>query len=142
MTAVASSLSPVSAGVFTALNVPSFLAICTHGVGDDIPEGVQFPYLLFEVQEAYAGALGTKPTDGASYDVDLTLHAYSQYAGMRECQSILEAAIALLKDPPSVSGFSSWAIFHLDTIPIGDEIVAGVKVKELVSRHRLHVELA
>ena len=53
----------------------------------------------------------------------------------------MDKVIELLADPPSVTGYSSWAIFHDETQNLGDQIVAGLKVKELVAMFRLYVEL-
>jgi hypothetical protein len=53
----------------------------------------------------------------------------------------MNAVIGALATAPTVTGYSSWAIFHDDTINLGDQLVAGVKVKELVARFRLFVEL-
>lgn len=137
------SLGPVSAAIFTALNVPAFLALCAGGAHDAIPQQTVFPMLLFVVSEtAQVGGLGTKPGHGRAPEVTIRFHVYSQYEGLKECQAILAKAIELLVEPPAVTGYSSWAIFHDEPIPVGAEVVAGIEVQELTHRMRLYVEEA
>ncbi len=136
-----SALSPVSAAVYAALNVAALLALAPGGVGDDIAQGTGYPFVLFEVHEKALGGFGTKPGLGTLPEIDLRVHVFSQFEGYSEAQAVMGQAIALLKDPPTVTGYASWAIFHDETITLGDQIVAGVKVKELVGMFRLYVEL-
>src|SRR5262245_45960379 len=104
------SLSPVSAGIYAALNVAALTDLAPGGVRDDVPENVVFPFVLFEVSEdAQLGGLGTKPGSGRLPEVRIRLIVYSQYAGMKEAQTVMAKAIELLKDPPAVTGWSSWA---------------------------------
>jgi hypothetical protein len=136
-----SALAPVSAAVFAALNVAALTAIAPGGVTDDVPQGAAFPVVLYEVSERPHGGFGTKPgVVGQLPEVELTVHVYSQYGGMVEAQTVMAKVIELLASPPAVTGYASWAIFHDETIPVGDELLAGVKVKELVAKFRLYVE--
>jgi len=135
-----SALSPVSAAVYTALNVASLTALAPGGVGDDIAQGTGYPFVLYEVHETRGGGLGTKPGQGQLPEIDLIVHVFSQFEGLSEAQSVMAQVIHLLADPPTVTGYGSWAIFHDETINLGDQIVAGLKVKELVARFRLYVE--
>lgn len=136
-----SALSPVSAGVLSALNVASVTSLATGGVNDDLPQRTAFPCVLFEVHETALGGFGTKPGTKQLPQIDLMVHVFSQFQGMSEAQAVMDAVIGALATPPTVSGYSSWAIFHDDTINVGDAIVAGIKVKEIVARFRLFVEL-
>lgn len=137
-----SALSPVSVGVYTALNVAAVTNLATGGVGDDIAQGTGYPFVLFEVHERPIGGFGTKPgTVGQLPVVDLLVHVFSQFQGLSEAQGVMNQVIGALTTAPTVSGYSSWAIFHDETINLGDQTVAGVKVKELVARFRLYVEL-
>jgi hypothetical protein len=145
VTVAFSALSAVSQGIYTVLNVPAFLALARFG--DAIPQATQFPFLLVDVDEHFMGGMGTKPgASGALYKVNLALHAYGQGSTtegpMKQCQTVIAKAIELLTDPPAVSGFASCAIFHDETIKIGDETVGGQLVKEVVTQHRLMVVLA
>jgi len=135
-----SALSPVSDGIYTVLNVAALLALATGGVGDDIAQKTGYPFVLYEVHETAAGGFGTKPGTGQLPEIDLIVHVFSQYAGLSEAQSVMDKVLQLLATAPAVTGYSSWAIFHDETINLGDQIVAGLKVKELVARFRLFVE--
>ena len=136
-----SALSPVSAGVYTVLNVAALTALAPGGVGDDIAQGTGYPFVLFEVHESTVHAFGSKPGLGQLPALDLRVHVFSQFEGYSEAQAVLSQAIALLTaNPPTVTGYASWAIFHDETLNLGDQIVAGVKVKELVGLFRLYVE--
>jgi hypothetical protein len=137
-----SALSPVSDAIYTALNVAALTALAPGGVSDDIGQNTSYPFVLYEVHETRAGGFGTKPGVKQLPEIDLLVHVFSQYAGMTEAQSVMDQVCKLLADPPTVSGYGSWAIFHDDTINLGDQIVAGLKVKELVARFRLFVELS
>lgn len=146
MPAPGSALDAVSVAVRSALIASADVtAAAPGGVSDDVPQNPTFPFLLYEVSERFDGSIGTKPGSGAQYEIALTLHAYAQAAasgGMKLCELLISAAILALKDPISVIGFSNWAHFHDETIPVGDELVAGIKVKEVVGKMRLEVELA
>jgi hypothetical protein len=131
-----SALSPVSAAVYGALNVAALTAIAPGGVHDDVAQSTGFPFVLYEVSET------PRPAFGAGFQprIDLTVHVYSQYAGMAEAQGVLAKVVELLSTPPAVVAFSSWAIFYDDAIEVGDELIAGVKCKELVGKFRIYVE--
>ena len=138
------SLSPVSVAIFTALNVSALTNLATGGIHDSIlPQGTTYPCVLFEVSEdQQLGGFGTKPGRGMLPQIGLRLHVFSKYVGMSEAQSVMQKAIQLLADPPPVTGYSSWAIFHDSTIPLPDQVVSGEPVQELVANLRMYVEEA
>jgi len=135
--------SPVSAGLYLVLNVAALTALATGGVGDDIAQSTGFPFVLFTVEPEEADGFGsTSGTAGLVIKVDLLVQVFSQYEGMHEAQGVMAKVMELLKTPPAVTGFSSWAIFRQGkSIAIGDSIVSGVKVKELAQHFDLWVEL-
>lgn len=138
-----SALAPVSAGIYTALNVAAVTDLATGGVGDDIAQGTGYPFVLYEVHETPIAHMGSQAgRSGQLPQIDLVVHVFSTFQGLSEAQAVMNAVIGALVTPPTVTGYSSWAIFHDDTINLGDQIVAGVKVKELVARFRLFVELS
>lgn len=137
-----SALSPVSVGLFTVLNVAALTALAPGGVGDDIAQSTGYPFVLFEVHEKALGGFGTKPGLKTLPEIDLRVHVFSAYQGWSEAQGVMGKVIELLATPPTVTGYSSWAIFHDATITLADQEVAGVKVKELVALFRLYVELS
>ena len=138
-----SALDAVSAAVYTTLNVAALTALATGGVGDVIEQSTGFPYVLYEVSERVVGGLGSKPGTGKrTLECSLRLHVFSTYTGFYEADTITSKCIELLVDAPAVTGYGSWAIFHDETIPLSGEIVAGVRVNELVCNMRLMVSEA
>jgi len=142
------ALSPVSAAIYAALNVAGLTALATGGIYDDVPQGTSFPQVVFTVSEnQQLGGFGTYPgTSGRLPEIALRVYVFTKSdelnRGMKPAQVVMSKVIELLRTPPAVSGFSSWAIFWDDVNPVGDELVAGVKVKELTANARLYVEAA
>ena len=137
------SLAAVSTGLAAALNVPAVTSLAPGGVFDDLAEGVTFPCVLVSVGEAaQMGGLGTKPGVGNFPEVQVRIYVFTQTFGFKTAQAITDAILLALADPPAVSGFGSWAIFHDQTLPVTDSLIAGQKVQELVSDFRLYVENA
>ena len=135
------ALSPVSAAVYAALNVSAVTSLLGGGISDDRPQTSAYPCIWFEAAEAeQLGGFGTRPGLGMLPEIDLRVHVLSTYQGLKQAQTIMEQAINALKTAPAVTGYDSWAIFHDRTIPLQDELEAGVKVKELVAFFRLYVE--
>lgn len=142
-----SALSPVSAALYSALNVTSVTSLATGGVGDDIGQSVAFPFLLFTVTESTRGGFGTWPGRKQLPQVDVRLHAFSNYRGGKDAQGIVDAALAALFlafDPTTptvtVTGYATCSLFHDSTSEPFDSLVAGQKVKEVVAQLRLYVE--
>ena len=139
-----SALSPVSAVIYAALHVSDLLALAPGGVGDDIPQGAAFPFVLFDVAESDLGSMGTRPGRGRTLQVALRLTVFSQQVGMREAQTVMAKALQLLTAGPlavqgSPAGFEVAACLHDETIPVGRDLVAGVVVNALVATLRLYV---
>ena len=44
-----SALSPVSAGVYAALNVAGLIALAPGGICDDVAQATGYPFVLFDV---------------------------------------------------------------------------------------------
>ena len=143
---VFSPLSPVSAGIYTALNVPALAAAAPGGLFDDVPQGATFPCVRYEVSEDYAPAFGAHSGSGRGSMSRLRLRCsvYSQYAGMKEAQGIVAVLRSLIDGPvtPTITsaGYTVWAAFFQQALPVGDEVLGGVKVKELVADWTLEVE--
>lgn len=141
---VYSALSPISTGIFTALNVASLLALAPGGVHDALPQNTAFPCVLFEVSDEDASTFGARPGSGAGSMVTVRLrcHVFSQYAGMKEAQAVMAKLRQLLSTPPSATGYHVWEIFPRPTVPLANEELAGVPVRELVGDWLLYVEEA
>ena len=138
------ALSPFSAAINTALNVASLLAVAPGGARDSVPQGTAFPCVLFEVSEDDESAFGSRPGSGIGSMVRLRLrcYIYAQYEGQKVNQSILSVLKELLKAPLTVTGYNVPAVFYLQAVPVGDELVAGVKVKELTADWEFYAEEA
>jgi hypothetical protein len=136
------ALSPASAAVYAALNVSALTSLAPGGVSDDVAQNTVFPCVFYEVQESNRGGLGTKPGTTRLMEVELRVHVFTASAGLSEAQTIMAKVIELLKDPLTVTGYASAAIFHDETVPLSDEMVAGVRVKELVWIGRVFVSEA
>ncbi len=136
-----SALTPVSVAVYAALNVAAVTDRAPGGVHEVLPQKTRYPCVLYEVTEArQLGGFGTKPGVGQLPEIDLRVHVFSQQRTLKEAQAIVDQVLALLADPPAVAGYGSWAIFHDATIDLGDQVVAGVTVHEVVAICRLYVE--
>ena len=138
------ALDPVSAAIYTRLNVAALTALAPGGVMDDIAQGSAYPLVFYEVHEvAQIGGLGSQPGVRALPELELRVHVYSQAAGMTEAQTVMAKVIELLfASALVVTGYATCALFLGSTIPLPDELVAGVKVRELVSIFRLYVQEA
>lgn len=132
------ALSPVSVGVYNALNVSGLTALVSTRIYDDVPQGATFPFVLYTAQERETRGFGT----GSLPLVDLRVHAFSTYAGMKDAQSIAAKVVELLKDQTlTVSGYVVCGrVFYDDTVVINESIVNGVKCKEIASNFRVYVE--
>lgn len=134
------ALSPVSVAVFTALNVAGLTALATGGVHDDVPRNPSFPFVWYEVRERELGRMG----GGGFPEVELRVHVFSSYQGAKEPQAIGAKVVELLRDQSiSISGYNqAGKIFYDETQLLTDELIAGVKVRELVSFFRIYAEEA
>ena len=134
------ALSPVSAAVYTVLNVAALTTLAPGGVRDYVPQKPTFPLVWFELQEEERRGLGT----GGLPEVDLRVHCYSQALGGAEGQAVMQQVIELLKDQALiVPGYTQGGrVFYDRTVPLADELVNGVPVRELVAMFRIFVEEA
>lgn len=134
------SLSPVSVGVYNLLNVAGMTALVGTRIYDDVPQAPTFPFLWYEVRENKdMRGFGT----GAFPEVEIQLHAFSQYEGAKEAQDITAKGIELLRDQPlSVTGYAQAGRIFYDppAVLLPNEIIAGVKCREMVARFRTYVE--
>lgn len=138
------SLAAVSAAIYSTLNVAALTAIAPGGVRDFAPPVASaYPWVMFTVsEETQVGGFGTKPGTHAFPQVRVRVNVFSTYSGFSEAQTVMSKVIELLADPPAVTGYSAWAIFHDSTTPLSGQVVGGVVVNEMVSDFRLYVEEA
>ena len=133
------SLDPVSAALYTALNVSALTSLATGGVSADPAQGVTFPFVWFEVLEARdVRGFGT----GGLPEVEVRVHVFSQYEGLKEAHQIAAKVIELLRDQAlTVSGYTqAGLVFYDDTVVLPNQMLNGIKAHEVVSRFRIYVE--
>lgn len=135
------SLGPVSVAVYALLNVAGMTALVSSRIYDAVPQAPTFPFVFYEVRENRdIRGFGT----GGFPEVQLRVHAFSQYEGMKEAQSIIQKAIELLRDQAlSVTGYNhAGLIVYDETVPLSDEVINGVACRELVASFTIWVEEA
>ncbi len=138
-----SALGPVSVGIFGLLNVSALTAAyptgagCVGGVSDNPPRGGGvYPRLWYEVTKRDLSGLG-ESTEVS--EIELRLHVFSQWQGMKEAQRIMAKAIELLTyQTPTVAGYQMpKAGRPFSEVPLPFEEINGVPVIELVSMWNL-----
>lgn len=138
------SLNPVSTGIATLLNVAGLTALVSTRIYDDVPRAPQFPFVWYEVRESKdVRGFGT----GGFPEVELRVHTFSSsdtYNGMAEAHAITAKVIELLRDQAvTATGYAqAGRIVYDETILLANEIIAGVKCREMVARFRVYVEEA
>lgn len=140
MTPAYCPLAPVGDAVVEALRRDGTLAtLAPGGVSTDVAENPTFPFLWVEViQGDDLGGFRSKPGLGSVPDMTVRIHVFQgDHGTVRQAQSVVARAIALLADPPAVVGYERIGIFHESTIPLGDQELRGVKVLEIVASFRL-----
>jgi hypothetical protein len=140
-----STLSPVSGGVYTALNVGGLTSLLGAGGGPhntEVPQEAVFPSCWFVVTEQNARGMGTV---GPSR-IDLRVHASavgSASLGVaKQLQGILSAVRSLLEDATlTVTGYrmAGQVVYTMTTEPFESE-VGGKPCWEAVANFYLWVE--
>lgn len=134
-----SALSPVSVAVFTALNVAALTDTATGGVRDDVPQNPTFPFVFYEVQEDDLGGFGSSPHFA---EVELRVHVFSVQETLAQAQTIGAKVVELLRNVSlTISGYThAGKVFYDRTVLLGDELLNGIKVHELVVFFRIAAE--
>lgn len=138
------SLGPVSVAVFAALNVAGLQALVgqdadsRYRIYDDVPPAPTFPFVWYEVKEREMGRMG----GGGFPEIELRVHVFSTYQGAKEAQAITQKAIELLRDQAlTISGYNqAGKVFYDDTQLLNDQIIAGVKCREMVAMFHTFAE--
>lgn len=131
------ALDPVSAAVYTALNVSALTALI-QGLSDNPAQATIFPYVWYEVRERDVRGFGT----GGLPEVELRVHTFSTYGGLLQAQQITQKVIQLLRDVAlTIAGYDQAGhVFYDQTVPLVGEELNGYKVTELVSFFRIYAE--
>jgi len=139
-------LLAVGDAVYALMQDAALYAIAPGGVQSDVPDSPEYPFLWLELlHQANYGGLGTRPGLGSVPGLTLRLHVFQSNNGtMRDAQAVMARAIELLFTTPLVvDGYtvcSGLPMSEIETIPLADEELNGVKVKELVTNVELIVQ--
>lgn len=135
------SLSAVTAAVYAALNVSTLTNLVSSRIYDDVPQNPTFPFVWYEVRERDVRGMGTRGLP----QVDLRAHVFSSndgYEGPKQAQDIGAVVIGLLRDQAlSITGYTHCGlVFYDETQLFSDQVIAGVKTRELVAMFRIFAE--
>lgn len=124
------SLSAVSVGVFSALNVAGLTALVGTRIYDALPRTPTYPCIEYTVGETEARGMGTSEMP----EIDLRVSVYSTSETGAQAQAIIAKVKDLLKDVAlTVSGYqASGRLVWRETVPIGETEINGVVVREWV----------
>ena len=124
------SLSAVSVGVYSALNVAGLTSLVSTRIYDDIPAAPTYPLVLYSVDEIEARGLGTAELP----EIDLRVSVFSTSATGAEAQAIIAKVKDLLKDAAlTVTGYvMAGKVVWRETVKLGTTEINGVKVNEWV----------
>ena len=130
------ALSPVSVAVYGKLNVAGMTALVGSRIYDDVPRAPTYPFVWFEAQERELHGFGSVGFP----EVELRVHAFSKYQGMKEAQSICQKAVELLKNQVlTITGYEhAGHVFYDETLSLQDQAIEGEKVQELVAKFRIY----
>lgn len=132
------ALDPVTAALYTVLNVVAVTNLAPGGVSDDPAQGTAFPFVWLELNERQVGGLGVTYLP----EIELRVHIFSN-STLQVAHQVGSAVLTLLKDAAAltVTGFTqAGRVVYEDTMPLTDQLLNGVKVHELVLRFRIWVE--
>ncbi len=142
----ASPLSPVSAGVFAALDVQAMRDLVPGGINDVVPQLAPRPYLYFDVSTpTQRGGFGSYPGHRDIPECELRIHSISDQENVSQGQAILNAALGLVFVAgaiivPGYTVCASQPMPDIQILNLGDQVIANVVVHEEVAILRLIVE--
>lgn len=125
---------PLQQSVYTRLSGDTEL-VTTLGaaVYDHVPDSAAFPYVaLGDVTEGFADNMGR-----TGRNLTITVHIWSQYAGMKQVKQIADRVDDLLdRWTPTVAGWSATEMLHefFETMRDPDGVT-----RHGVSRFRIHI---
>lgn len=134
------ALSPVAAALYAKLNVAALQALVGSRLYEDVPQAPTYPFVWIESSERDLRMFGS-----AFPEIEVRIHAFSAYEGMKEAQDIIAKVIELLRDQSlgAITGYTqAGKVFYDETVLLLDELVNGVKVRRLVAMFRVYVQEA
>jgi hypothetical protein len=133
------SLSAVSVGIYTALNVAGLTALVSTRIFDQLPRAVQYPCVEYTVSKSEARGMGTTELPECTVRVS----TFSTSDTGAEAQAIVAKVEDLLKDVSlTVSGYRmAGRVIWRESLDLGVTEVNGVKVREWVSQFTAYLEV-
>lgn len=134
------SLSAVSVGVFSKLNVSGLNALVGTRIYDQLPRNPTYPLVLYSVDETEARGMGTSELP----EIDLRVSVLSTAATGAEGQAIVAKLKDLLKDAAlTVTGYAmAGKVVWRETIKLGMADLNGTLVTEWVVLFSCYLEAA
>lgn len=138
-----SALAPVAEAIFALLVADATLAAALPGgVHGILPTGVTYPCLWIELlTEGDLRGFGT----GEVPEVGVRTHVYSQHGSMSEAHEGNRLAKGILRDATvTIAGYTQAGkmLFRPPTVVLDDEVLAGVRVHEIVSEFVVWCEVS
>jgi hypothetical protein len=118
-------LSPVSAGLYTALNVVGVTSLASGPFDTDVPQATGFPCVWFVVQEENARGFGRGGLRKISARVHAAATGSAAQGAAKQLQGILGAVVATLEDATlTISGYTQGGevVYSDTTDPFPSEI--------------------
>jgi hypothetical protein len=124
------SLSAVSVGVYSALNVSGLTSLVSTRIYDNIPAAPTYPLVMYSVDETEARGMGTAELP----EIDLRVSVFSTSGDGAQAQAIIAKVKDLLKDVAlTVTGYvMAGRVVWRETVKLGETEINGVKVNEWV----------
>jgi len=126
------SLSAVSVGVYTALNVSGLTSLVSTRIFDNVPRTPDYPCVAYSVDKVEARGMGTTELP----EITIRVSVFSKSATGAEAQAIVAKVEDLLKDAAlTVSGYRmAGRLVWRESLPLGATEINGEKVNEWVSQ--------
>jgi hypothetical protein len=124
------SLSAVSVGIYTAMNVAGLTALVGTRIYDELPRIPTYPCIDYTVSEDDHRGLGS----GELNEISIRVSVLSQSETAAEAQAICKKVKELLKDVAlTVTGYKmAGLVVWKRTYPVGDTEINGEKVHETI----------
>lgn len=133
------SMSAVATAIYSTLNVAGLTALVGSRIYDDIPQAPIYPFVWIET----FGEVDRRGFGGGGLpEVSIRVHVFSQHHGTKEAQDIARKVIELLRDQSlTVTGYTQCGtVFFDEAVLFPQEVIQGVKVREVVALFRVYVE--